>query len=498
MAGGDGGFSGFSMKPMGFDKTEVNDYIAKLNQRMKDIEADKKANDEKTQAALKKAQDADKALKLAKVEAEKQAQQLEMQLRTEKENAQALLAQIDDYKKKLKQKASMDASSAKAAEKKAAEIIDKANNSAIDIVERANATAKDTVEKAKKTAHQIVSGAQGVSGGISTAGIDEFMGVFGDFMNKISLEMKEVNKKAEELLGAKAEKSAAVDIPDFSKVKAPQAKAPEPAPVPKVSESAKPSSDKKKSNIDNDIFSAFDDEPETSLEDELDEIVTEVKPLDGPNKGSGAVVLDEFDLTASGKIEDFDEPVTEVKPISNKKGKADLSEDFEKQMLAQAVSSRNIRRNTGVSDDMFAEVKRQEEEYAVKPATNRVGDFDMDASAEEDPMSEILKQADMSMNKKSVSEKPKSSTQQPVKSKSEPKDDDSNPWAALQNELLAMEKSGSLGGEEEISDDDSSMATDPTTPSADDSAIWDFGDDMGSSSDDDGDMSMSADLFGSF
>ena len=53
MAGGEGGFS---TKAMGFDKKEVNEYIANLNQRMKEIEADKKANDEKTQKALKTAQ----------------------------------------------------------------------------------------------------------------------------------------------------------------------------------------------------------------------------------------------------------------------------------------------------------------------------------------------------------------------------------------------------------------------------------------------------------
>ena len=32
-----GGEVGFSVKPMGFDKKEVNDYIANLNQRMKEI-----------------------------------------------------------------------------------------------------------------------------------------------------------------------------------------------------------------------------------------------------------------------------------------------------------------------------------------------------------------------------------------------------------------------------------------------------------------------------
>ena len=36
---------GFSTKPMGFDKNEVNEYISSLRKRMNEIEAEKKEND---------------------------------------------------------------------------------------------------------------------------------------------------------------------------------------------------------------------------------------------------------------------------------------------------------------------------------------------------------------------------------------------------------------------------------------------------------------------
>ena len=62
MAVGDGGFS---TKPMGFDKNEVNEYISNLRKRMNEIEAEKKLNDEKTEAALKQAESADERVKEA-------------------------------------------------------------------------------------------------------------------------------------------------------------------------------------------------------------------------------------------------------------------------------------------------------------------------------------------------------------------------------------------------------------------------------------------------
>ncbi len=490
MAGGEGGFS---TKPMGFDKTEVNDYIAKLNQRMKEIEADKKVNDEKTQTALKKAQDADKTIKAVKAEYDRKVSELELQVKTDKKNMDSLTMQIDDLKRKLKLKTAGDASSVKVSERKAAEIIEKANATANDIVKKANKTAKDTVEEAKSTAHQILSDVQGVSGGISSANADEFMRVLAEFMDKVTKGVNEVNSKASELLGTQA--AEPIELPDFSNISAPQAKVPNSESVSAVTESA---DSKKKSALDADVFAELD-EPSV-IDEELEEFVSEVQPLEDPNKATGAVVLDEFDLSESVNLEDFNEPVTEVKPISQqKRGKADLSDDFETQILAQTANSSSLRRDMG--DEMFAAVKQQEEQFAVKP-TKSVADFDMDDAAEdEDPLSAMLKQAELTFGSganasEKADEKPNNTVEEAPKP--ETKEDDSNPWAALQNELLAMEKSGNLGSADDEEIGLGTETEDPVAPSADDSSIWDFGSDSIGSSNDDNDMSMSEDLFGSF
>ncbi len=74
----------------------------------------------------------------------------------------------------------------------------------------------------------------------------------------------------------------------------------------------------------------------------------------------------------------------------------------------------------------------------------------------------------------------------------------SGDWADLQKQLEAMEQSGNFGSsapESPAAEFPKSIADDPKAPSADDSAIWNFGDSSSGSSDDD---DMSSDLFGSF
>lgn len=475
MAGGEGGFS---QQPMGFNKKEVNDYIAKINQRMKEIETEKKANDEKTQKALKAAQDADAKIKAAVKESEKKVADIEAELQNVRRSEETLMKQVDELKLKLKQKGKVDAASAKDADAKAAAAISKANEQAKDIIEKANATARDTVEKAKAAATKIVAEAGASGGGVNTAGLDEFMSVLNGFMSKVTSGVNEVNQKASELLGAQA--AAPVTVPDFSNITAPQAEAPKEVKAPKAAPAAeKPASD--------DLFALLeeDDSEMTEMEDDL-EMITEVLPLDNPKGAPTAVVLEEFDLSASTDM-DFDTPISEVRPLEEgKRGSEHLvDDDFEKQMLAQTANSASLKNE--LNDEMLTSIKQQEERFAVKPTTDDVGDFSMDMSEDEDPMAAMLKQAELAFGGASGD----SVEEEEPEEKSSSGGGD-NPWAALQNELLAMEKSGDL----EESDDDagSSSAGDPAAPSADDSAIWDFGD--SSSSSDDDDMGMSSDLFG--
>lgn len=481
MAGGEGGFS---QAAMGFNKKEVNDYIAKINQRMKEVEAEKKDNDAKTMEALKKAKEADAKIKAAVEEGKKNAAELENQLKQERKNSENLMIQIDDLKRKLKQKASADAAGAKNADAKAQAVVAKANEQAKQIIDKANATARDTVEKAKAAATKMVSEAGGAGGGVNTAGLDEFMGVLNSFISKVTSGVNEVNQKASELLGAPAAEQ--VTVPDFSNITAPQAEAPKAAPAPKAAKSAP------KSAAD-DLFALLeDDEPETTdaSEDDDLEMVTEVQPLDDPKGTPTAVVLEEFDLSSAGEMDlDLDTPVTEVRPLdSNKRGSDHLvDDDFEKQMLAQTANSASLRNE--LNDDLLASVKQQEEQFAVKPTKDDVGDFSMDMS-EEDPFAALMKEANSIFGGATGDSVEEEETAEEEDSSASGSD---NPWAALQNELFAMEKSGDL----DSSDDDggSSSAGDPEAPSADDSSIWDFGGDSSSSDDD---MGMSSDLFGNF
>ena len=480
MSGGEGGFS---TKAMGFDKKEVNDYIANLNQRMKEIEAEKKANDEKTQKALRMAQDADAKIKAAKEEGAKKIADLELQLKTERRNEENLLIQIDDLKRKLKQGGGSAAGGGKEAEA----IIANANAKAKDIIDKANAAAKATLEKAKATADQMAAQAQSAGGsGVDSANLDEFMKVLSGFMNNVTSGVNEVNRKASELLGANA--AAPVTVPDLSNVSAPRAEAPK-------AEAPKPAAQASKSAAAaDDLFAMLEEDDAPS--ESFDDMITEVQPLDDPSSAPGAVVLDEFDLPSGGLDLDLDAPVTEVKPINNKnKGKADLSDEFEKQILSQTANSSMMRGE--LDEEILAAVKQQEEHFAVKPTDEDTGvdDLNMDAPAEdEDPLAAMLRQAELTFGGGSSSyDDAEESKPEPESSSSS--DDSANPWAALQNELMAMEKSGDLGSTD-IETDTGSSASDTAVPNTDDSAIWDFGDDSSSSSDDDDDMS--SDMFGSF
>ena len=496
MAGGEGGFS---TKAMGFDKKEVNDYIAKLNQRMKEIETEKKENDEKTQKALKAAQDADAKIKKAADESAKKIADLELQLKTERRNEENLLIQIDDLKRKLKQGGGAAAGGSKAADKAADEIIAKANATAKSIVDKANATAKETVEKAKATATQMVSqaGASAGAGGADPAKLDEFMKVLSAFTEKVTSGVNEVNKKASELLGAKS--AAPVTVPDFSNITAPQAEAPK-AEAPKAAapKPAAPAKESKTSVLSDDLFAMLeeDDAPSASMDDDDDDMITEVQPLDDPSNAPGAVVLEEFDLSGSplDMDLDLDAPVSEVKPISSKKNeKVDLDLDFEKQMLTQTANNAALR--SELDEDILSAVKQQEEAFAVKPTDEGVGGLSME-SEDEDPLTAMLKQAELTFGGatgRPSEEENEVEESEPASSSSA---DSANPWAALQDELMAMEKSGDLGSAD--IETDTGAAESAAAPSADDANIWDFGDSSTSSSDDDDDMGMSSDLFGNF
>ena len=487
------GEGGFSTKPMGFDKNEVNEYISNLRKTMKEMEAEKKVNDEKTRAAVKTAEEAENRIKAAEKQGADKIAELELQVKTERRNAENLTIQIDELKRKLKSKPGAAPAAGKAdtaaADKKSAEIISAANK-----------TAKDIVEKAKKTAQDIIASAQSAAGGASTglgsANTEEFMRVLKSYLDNINSGFIEVNKKASELLSSDSAPvaSAAVTIPDFSQITAPQADVP--ASASESSVSAEP-----EMSLSGNLFDNMDD---SSDDDMMSGFGTEdVSPIN-PNAPK-AEVLEAFDLSHISEP-DANEPVDPIKPLDAKNdGKAEFNNDFMKELIAQTVPSSAL--GNDVDDDLLAAVKEEEAKYAVQPAADSSLDFSMDmsgggAAAEspadaDDPMAALLAQAQAAFggggNSFDMSEpaaEPEPAGGMGMGS--------SGDWADLQKQLEAMEKSGNFGDSEPqttAAEPAKNIAEDPKAPSADDSAIWNFGDAGSGSSDDD---DMSSDLFGSF
>lgn len=470
MAVGEGGFS---IKPMGFDKSEVNEYISNIRKRINEMEAEKKVNDEKTKAAVKTAEEAENRIKAAEQRGTQKIAELEAQVKTERRNAESLTIQIDELKRKLKQKApaasaAAGGASTAAAEKQSAEIISKANK-----------TARDIVEKAKKSAEQIMasaqSAAQGAAAAQNNAALEDFMSVLKNYLETVNSGFNAVNQKASELLGAPAPSAPAV-MPDFSSFTAPRAEVPVPSAEPVSLGGIFDNMDDSSDDMEPSGFS-FDD-------------IAPINP-DTPK----AEPVDSFDLSHVHQPA-VDEPVDDIAPLDTDTApKTALDNDFMADLIAQTVPSAAL--SDELDGDMLAAVQAQDEKFAVQPADADKGvDFDMDmggSGSADDPMAALLAQAQAAFGGGG-------SSMEISEPEPEPEAASANPWEDLQKQLEAMEQSGNLGGMDMggSSEPSKDIAEDPKAPSADDSAIWNFGDGGDSSSDDDDDDMMSSDLFGSF
>lgn len=484
------GEGGFKSALNGFDKNEVNEYISNLRKTMKEMEAEKRANDEKTAAAVKTAEEAENRVKQAEKQAAEKIAELEIQAKTERRNAESMAIQIDELKRKLKSKSAAAPAGAPgrvdtaAAEKKSAEIIAAANK-----------TAHEVVEKAKKTANDIIAGAQSAAGsasaGANSAASEEFMRVLKNYLDTISSGFNNVSRKASELFGDSSAPAAAVTVPDFSNIAAPQADVPKSAPAPE-----KPSETEADMNmgLSEDFFAALTDD---SSDDDMTAFGSdEVAPINP--SAPKAEVIDAFDLSHVNEPA-VSEPVDAVKPLdADMNARAELDTGFMTELIAQTVPSSALGKD--VDGDLLAAVKEQEEKFAVKP-TDEGLDFNMDmgdgasddSSADaDDPMAALLAQAQAAFGGGGSSIEMSEPEPEP-----EPAGmGSSGDWADLQKQLEAMEKSGNFGGgapEAAAAEPAKNIAEDPKAPSADDSAIWNFGDLSSGSSDDD---DMSSDLFG--
>lgn len=460
------GNGGFKSAINGFDKNEVNEYIGNLRKKLQEMEAEIKSNEEKTKAAVKTAEEADSKISDLQKQNAQRVAELEAQVKTERRNADNLQNEVDELKRKLRHagngaasgSAANNAAAAAEAEKRAAEIVDKAN-----------ATARDIVEKAKQTAHQIISGAGGTpSGGVSAESLEAFNAILRDLTKSVTDALNTANKKASGITGAPA--APAIDLSAFA---APQAEVPAPK--------AAPAPASKAASVD-DIFADLADDGGDMAD------FGDIKPLDPPKPDHE--VVEGFDLSDVGNFI-AEEPVSEVSPIDGKKeNRAVLDEDFTAELLTQTVPSSALKDQ--VDEDLFSAVKEREEEFAVQPSDKK--DFDMGDPADGlDAMNALLGQMGAALESAGGSASLDLGEPEPAVDNT-PSD---NPWADLQNQLNAMEESGNFGGSEPAAEPETMSAPteDPKAPDADDSSIWNFDDDMSSDSSDD---DMSADLFGSF
>lgn len=513
MAVGDGGFS---TRPMGFDKNEVNEYISNLRKKMQEIEAEKKANDAKTEEALKAAESADERVQAAVKQGEEKAAELEIKLTTEHRNADILQEQVDDLKTKLnaeKQKMTDMLKTGKG-------VNEEAKRAYREVIEKANQDAREIVESARQTAEKIVSDAE--------ARRAEADGKLADFMATFKAKAEEMNalysaigESASALLGTRIA-AAAIAVPDFSSIASSddtefdlpeqeeESAAAEDAPE-EIHEEA-PAEEP-----------AADEEPEELLEDAFDgdwngnEIARTIEntekaekkgvPLMNPDAHDdlfGGLFGSEEPEKETEEKHDDDEMVSEVSPLDNSDhAVASYDDGFANDLISQTMTSSNL--TNDVDSSIIDAVKKAEEQFAIKPsAPDSMEDFDMDAEPEklsdEDELMKALRDAEAGLGMLGGSDAaadnaPKETAQSAAKL------DMGDPWADLQAQLEAMEKAGNFG------DDGSSAAPsepepaqdtmpDPEAPSADDASIWNFGngDETTDSSDDD----MSSDAFGGF
>lgn len=533
MAVGDGGFS---TKPMGFDKNEVNEYISNLRKRMNEIEAEKKLNDEKTEAALKQAESADERVKEAQRAGEEKAAQLQAELNAAQRGADNLNSQIESLKTQLE-----------AEKKKMTDMLrsgkgidSEAKRAYAEVISKAEADAKVIITDAEQTAEKIVSEAR-QNAAATQEKVSALLDVIRTQLDSMSGGYKSIAETASEVFSASGGAFAA-DIPDFSAMAnaaieklekeegvieeapakpEPKAKSEEkPAkakseekPAKTVEEAPKaeeklPASTAEMADAkpDSGDLASFDDDVwggaavAKSIYDEANE--RHGIPLLNPDRDKSLSLFgaepeqtgdDDMqsmaDLAASlgADMAAESEPVSDVEPMNNDDhAKAAFDSGFSSDLLAQTMNSSNL--GDDADDDLLAAIKAQEEKYAVKPRTP-VEDLDMDDTPEEGGVSDD----EFDFMKTLEDAEKKLRDMGGGNAEFTPEENSSNPWADMQKELEALEQSGGFGGDDVFTQPEPDT---PAAPTTDDSNIWNFGTEPTSDSSSDDDM-MSSD-FGGF
>lgn len=318
-----------------------------------------------------------------------------------------------------------------------------ADKRAEEIINAANEKARKIIANAEKTAASM-------SGGVSTKSVDvnALMTLLNGFQSTVSNELQKLSAKASEVLNT------------------PVANIAVPAPA----------------KSDNSMDAFFANIDEASSDNDMNGFADMAAAEPADNITAPAAASDDMDMEYMNvaPLDDPDIPKNEP------------NDDFSKDLLAQSVPTSAL--NDAMQDLLNSAAGDSSD---IKGNDDSV-DFDMGGDSANSGMSDIdamnalLGQMSASLESAGGSaeldnepaEEPASSTED-------------NPWASLQAQLDAMEKSGNYGEDSTVSELEGETITDvPQAPSADDANIWNFG--SSSSSDDDMSDDMSADIFGSF
>lgn len=505
---------GFSTKPMGFDKNEVNEYIANLRKKMQEMEAENKANNKKTADALKTAEEADSRIQAAVAEGEKKTAEVQEKLEIATVKADRLSKQIDDLKKQLEdEKRKM-----KDMLKTGKGVDAQAQKAYAEVLERAEADAKEITDAAKEAAEKIVADAESRRKEADEK-LASFMELLRGQLDTINAGYKAVNDSAAELLGAEVA-PAPVEIPDFAAMAKPSApepeqpkaeepvKQPEPAPAPKKEEKKAPEpkpepkkeEPKEEPKKEEPVEASFDDWGGSDLAKSIFEDEEKSKkdvPLMNPDAADpfGADLFSSLggdnDILTGG-FGNTEEKVEDVKPMDNSDhAKAVTDIDFAHDLISQTMTSANLDDST--DESIRKAVMEREAQFAVKPSNVDMDEVDMSEGdkplSDEDELMKTLRDAEASFGALGMSFGGDSSNDN-SSTESSGGLGLGGDWADLQKELEAME-AGASAAMASAAEPAPAKKEEPEAPAVDDASIWDMG---GDSSDDD----MSGDMFGGF
>ena len=456
MAAGDG----FKQVPFGFDKNEVNTYISDLRKKMNALEADMRANDEKTREAEKLAEEADSRIKAAQEEADKKVEEITSQLEEEKSATSRQLIEIRNLKERL------DAEKKKMTDvlKSGKGVSQEATRAFNEVLDKANEEAAAIIENAKQQAQQIIEAAQQHRNTISEK-TEAFMEQLREQIESMNAGFNSINRSAAEILGT--ESAPAVTLPEPAAAPAPVFIQPEePAEVPDMSvfdavpeEEEQPEPEPAEEQPE---YEAAAEEPEPVYEEaptaeeeespavfdgewsgnemadavaaaerQMAEAAKKDIPLVNPETTSAPFGGDLFsmndhhdDMTGFTMESKQDAPVQEesvdaISPLDvSDHAEAAYDHDFTKDLLAQTLPSSSLAADA--DDDLLAAVRAAEEAAAVKPSD--VSDIDMDeesaqasGASEEDDLMKALREAEAAFGGTSSDDESNDSGETPLR-----------------------------------------------------------------------------------